>query len=93
MSKKFYTVSYDIEEDRVRNKIARLLKGFGERVQKSVYEVQLDEKQLEKLSRIVENLIGKEDSVRWYCLCENCQKLVKISGVGTLTKTPDVWIV
>ena len=33
-----YTVAYDITDDKRRNKVAKILKDFGKRVQYSVFE-------------------------------------------------------
>ncbi len=90
----FYAVSYDIEDDRRRLKVARALKGYGERVQKSVFEVFLNRNQREKLERELINLIDREtDSVRWYRLCNVCRSKILIQGVGQVTELPDAWVV
>ena len=36
-----YVVSYDITSDRLRNKIAKTLEGYGTRIQYSVFECRL----------------------------------------------------
>lgn len=36
-----YLISYDIEDDRERNRVSKLLTGYGFRVQKSVFECRL----------------------------------------------------
>lgn len=51
-----YTVVYDITSDTERARVDRILKGFGFRVQKSVFECRLDKKGkrelIERLSRL-----------------------------------------
>lgn len=51
-----YAVVYDITCDRERRRVDKLLKGFGFRAQKSVFECRLDRKAredlLEKLTRL-----------------------------------------
>lgn len=91
--KRFYLVAYDIELDRSRTRLAKLLKGFGERVQRSVFELFLDERQFERLCKAGESLLGENDSIRWYWLCESCKRNVRIIGVGKLTEIPDAWII
>ena len=44
-----YIVSYDIASDRLRNRIARTLEGYGRRVQYSVFECELSEKRYKEL--------------------------------------------
>jgi len=46
-----YLVTYDIENDRVRDRVATLLEGTGWRVQKSVFECMVDADGLERLTR------------------------------------------
>ena len=41
----FYVISYDIPDDRRRNQLAKVLKGFGTRVQYSVFEAHLNRTQ------------------------------------------------
>jgi CRISPR-associated protein Cas2 len=88
----FYIVSYDIPNDRKRNKVAKTLLNFGDRVQYSVFECILDEKQLEKMTSKLGTIISDEDSVRIYALCAKCQGIVKVLGKGSVTKDENVFI-
>ena len=73
-----YVVSYDIASDRLRNKIAKILEGYGVRIQYSVFECRLNEK---KYGKLLELMAGaKEGNIRLYSLCENC--LSKICTIG-----------
>jgi len=80
----FYLVCFDIVEDRKRAKVAKILEGFGVRVQKSVFECpQLTEEKFVKLRHRLEDEIDHtEDSVRFYPLCRRCVGSVEYSGVG-----------
>ena len=70
----FYLVSYDIPDDKRRTKLAKTIKDFGDRVQYSVFECILDKNLLDKMAdRIDKIIVEKEDSVRIYCLCANCE--------------------
>ncbi len=61
----FVVVSYDVVADKRRNKIAKTLVGFGNRVQKSVFECELDDRNYLKMKDALEKLIDREeDSVR-----------------------------
>ena len=44
-----YVISYDIESDRTRRKLAKLLEGYGVRIQYSVFECNLTDKRFQKL--------------------------------------------
>lgn len=90
----FYIVSYDIADDKRRSKVAKTLKDFGERVQKSVFECLLDKENLQKMINKLEKCIKEdEDSIRIYQLCNECRQEIKIIGKGTVTEDEDVYIV
>ncbi len=91
----FYVMSYDIVPDKRRTKLAKLLEGFGTRVQRSVFECDLTAQQFTLLRRRLEKLVqpGEGDSLRIYRLCAGCVETVEILGPGALEKTPDVFIV
>lgn len=44
-----YIASYDISDDRRRNRVARVLLGYGFRVQRSVYQVYVEPHEIEDL--------------------------------------------
>ncbi|MCF8037990.1 MAG: CRISPR-associated endonuclease Cas2 [Desulfohalobiaceae bacterium] len=85
----FYLVCFDIVNDNKRNKVAKILKGCGYRVQKSVFECpDLTEKKLLKLiDKIEKQIDAAEDSVRYYRLCRACLDGFEFSGLG---EPPDV---
>lgn len=69
-----YLITYDIENDRVRTRIADLLEGSGWRVQKSVFECLLEPEALDKLTRSLTRELESAPggSVRVYRLCADC---------------------
>ncbi|HOI94977.1 MAG TPA: CRISPR-associated endonuclease Cas2 [Syntrophobacter fumaroxidans] len=85
----FYVVSYDISDDRVRYKVAKVLKAYGVRVQKSVFECpDLTEKRFLKMKDRLEALIDfTTDSVRYYRQCRGCLAECEVSGAGELPAT------
>lgn len=90
----FIVVSYDIVEDKRRNKIAKKLKDFGERVQKSVFECNLDEEKIKELIKVVTPLIDEEeDTLRIYKICESCKNKIEIYGSGVITEDVEVYII
>ena len=83
----FVVVAYDVVEDRRRNKIAGVLLNFGRRVQKSVFEAIVDDKQFVKMKAALEKHIDMEtDSVRYYFLCQRCVPATVVSGWGTVSE-------
>ena len=77
-----YLVSYDISEDKLRNKVAKELKNYGIRVQYSVFECNLTSKRYQELyQKLVKLVSGQaEDSIRVYYICAGCQE--KMSCIG-----------
>lgn len=90
----FYAISYDIRDDRRRLRVAKILKDYGERVQLSVFEADLDDKALARLQqRLGRCLDPAEDSVRFYPLCAACVPKIIILGQGVVTQDPEVIII
>lgn len=86
---------YDVPDDRRRNRLARLLQGYGERVQYSVFECMLDDDQHAALRRRMERLVNaQEDSVRFYRLgpARQAAAAVEVLGLGRLTERPVVYL-
>ncbi len=80
----FILVCFDIVDNRVRYRVVKTLKGYGVRVQKSVFECSdmTEHKFLKMVSRIEELIDHTEDTVRYYKLCAACVKSVELSGIG-----------
>lgn len=86
-------ISYDIESDKTRTKLAHKLKDFGPRVQKSVFEADVTIDELKKLKKLLKSVeLGKEDSIRLYQICDDCYKKVKVWGSGEVTKDEKFYI-
>ena len=78
----FYLVCYDIVNNRSRHQVSKLLEAYGLRVQKSVFECVLDEKQQENLQKRLLKLLNKqEDQIRFYPLSANCRGKVVVLGI------------
>ena len=59
-------IIYDIVENKLRTKFAKHLQGYGRRIQKSGFEVQLSESKFNKLLSEIPRFCGREDSIRVY---------------------------
>lgn len=91
----FYLVAYDIPDNPRRTKIAKILEDFGDRVQYSVFEMELERsEQLHEMQSRLEGVIDPQaDSVRIYFLCQGCQTKITILGQGKVYADQDVYIV
>lgn len=77
-----YTVAYDITDDKRRNKVAKILKDFGKRVQYSVFECNTDRRALLRLQNRLEKTINlQEDTITFYHLCKTCEKHITRIGL------------
>lgn len=90
----FYVISYDIPDDRRRGQLAKVLKGFGTRVQYSVFEAHLTRSQFKQMKQAVSSVINTDaDSVRYYALCRACTGQIEVPAVGDVTTIPETIVV
>ncbi|MFV9505866.1 MAG: CRISPR-associated endonuclease Cas2 [Oscillochloridaceae bacterium umkhey_bin13] len=76
-----YVVAYDIPDNRRRTKVHKLLCGYGQWSQYSLFECWLTRRQLIELQAKLEpHLRAERDSVRLYPLCGTCQDRVITIG-------------
>jgi len=90
----FIVISYDIADDKRRNKVAKTLENYGTRVQYSVFECIMEKDTLLKLREELKKIIDEtQDSIRFYFLCETCLKRIDITGTGEITKDLEFYII
>lgn len=94
----FVLISYDIEDDRLRSKVATVLEGHGRRVQYSVFECNLTRSQYDalkqRLLRLVEAVREAETySIRFYRLCKACVERFEVLGEGDISRDEAFYIV
>jgi len=74
-------VAYDIADPRRLARIARIMKDYGKRVQKSVFEVDLTESRFQEMKERAERTMDLgEDGVKYYPLCERCSDTLVVLG-------------
>ncbi len=92
--KRFFVVCYDIVDDKKRTRIAKIMEGFGKRVQKSVFECFLTDREFEEMKKKVEKEMDFEiDSINYYLLCERCQKAIRKSGIAFTETDEEFYII
>jgi CRISPR-associated protein Cas2 len=91
----FVLIAYDIRSDRTRRRVAETLEGYGQRVQRSVFECDLTKAQYEELRTKLDALRGDAaaSSIRCYHLCATCVGKVSLLGGGTLTHAASCQVV
>lgn len=77
--------SYDIHNPRRLLKVAKIMKDYGSRVLKSVFECNLTDDTFRAMKARVDATIDHtEDSVRYYFICDKCLANIEYSGLGLL---------
>lgn len=77
-----HVVSYDIQSDRVRARIARRLEDLGVRVQKSVFELRGTAEVVRHRVGDLALMIEPGDSIRVYPLTPGSVERVEVYGAG-----------
>ena len=76
-------VIYDISENKVRSRVAKLCKNYGLfRVQKSAFLGDLNRNQSDSLALECEAVVEESDSVHVFPMCEGCFDKIKLIGSG-----------
>jgi len=75
-----YLVAYDISDDKRRTKVFKVLSGYGEWTQYSLFECWLTKLHLVELRAKLKPHITVGDSVRFYPLCKSCVARVATEG-------------
>lgn len=89
----FFVVAYDIPSDKRRAKVHKLLSGFGQWTQYSLFELFVNDKEMVLLQSRLEKILNPEkDSVRFYPLCQACLKNVETVG-SPLPEEPKAYVV
>lgn len=71
-AKLWYLVIYDVRDPKRYRKAYKLLKGYGERIQYSVFRCQLTARELARLRWELERRLDGEDSLLFVGLCGPC---------------------
>lgn len=84
----FIVISYDIPDDRRRDRVMKALKDFGMHVQYSLFECELKPEVYTRLrERLMKLVDKKEDNIRFYTLCQEDVKKRRVWGVERVETT------
>ena len=87
-------VCFDVADPARLRRVADELENFGRRVQRSVFECWLDDRQLFELkNRLAGHIDPLEDHIRYYGLCPRDVPGIGIDGPGHLCRDIDFTIV
>ena len=80
MARIHYVLAYDVGNNNDRLRLAKALLDLGDRIQKSVFEADLDAADLQKLLARARRLLADTDSLRVYPLCARCRAGIVVVG-------------
>jgi len=89
-----YLTCYDISDDKIRHRVSKYLGAFGNRVQRSVFEVDLrNKKALLYLQDKLGGWLEEGDDLRFYQLCLNCRQNSANSHYQRIGKLPSLVVI
>jgi CRISPR-associated protein Cas2 len=78
----WHLISYDVRDPKRLRRVAKLLEGYGTRLQYSVFRCRLDELTLEKLHWELNKVLEDEDDLLVMPLCNECAAKVADHSTG-----------
>lgn len=73
----WHLVAYDVRDDRRLRQTARVLEGYGERVQLSVFRCRLTKTELERLRWELAKVLEPADDLLIIPLCDRCAAAIR----------------
>jgi CRISPR-associated protein Cas2 len=72
-----YLIVYDISENKIRNRVSKILKQYGQRVQNSAFEIEISKRKLKAIFNEIEKIIDSQtDSIFAFELPQETQKTI-----------------
>ncbi|WP_017324518.1 CRISPR-associated endonuclease Cas2 [Synechococcus sp. PCC 7336] len=81
----WYLVCYDIRDPKRWRKVFKLLKGYGESLQLSIFRCRLNLRERERLRWELEEIMAAEDSLLVVGLCNRCVERIQVCNC------PEAW--
>lgn len=75
--KDWYLVAYDVRSDARLRRVARIMEGFGTRVQYSVFRCHLSDRGIERLRWQLSEVMQPDDGLIIAGLCASCLKRLR----------------
>lgn len=78
-----WVICYDIADDRNRQKVFKALHGYGDAIEESVFECELEDSDVSKLLEKLEQLMDpEEDRCHLFPVCKDCDRKARLIGRG-----------
>ncbi len=80
--KHWHLITYDVRDAKRLRRTAKLLEGYGTRIQYSVFRCRLDSATLEKLHWELNQILDRVDELLVIPLCESCSGHIPDHSTG-----------
>ncbi len=89
-AKNWYLVCYDIRDQKRWRKAYKLLQGYGESVQFSIFRCRLSQRDREKLRWELEQILTQEDKILLAGMCHRCVERIQVCNRPNVWETVDL---
>lgn len=90
----WYLLTYDIRDDKRYRKAVKVIKGYAERLQYSVFRCKLSLQQVEKIRLELERVLDQEDSILIISLCNRCvARIAKTNSANNWLPEPESFLI
>jgi CRISPR-associated protein Cas2 len=84
-----YVISYDIATPKRLRKLAKCCELYGGRIEKSVFEMNLDETRFQRFWDEANSILDPtQDALVAYKVCAACEKDIRLGGTATRPPAP-----
>lgn len=84
--------AYDVQNDKIRRKVAAVLEDRLVRVQRSVFEARMTRAEAQSLAQLITPLLEDGDSLRVYCLNQDSLAASQAIGGVPFPERQDFWL-
>lgn len=91
--KQWHLVTYDVRDDKRLRRTARILEGYGVRVQYSVFRCRLSARELERLRWELAKVLAPDDDLLVISLCERCVLKIRQTGTRVWPEEPERFLI
>lgn len=90
--KNWHLITYDVRDDKRLKRVARIMEGYGTRIQYSVFRCHLSDRQVERLRWEIACVTENNDDMMIVRLCPHCvARLRKNNPEVDWPETPKKW--
>ena len=88
LMKDWHLIAYDVRDPKRLRKVAKILEGYGSRIQYSIFRVRVDRQTLEKLHWELNQVMEAVDDLLVMPICKSCASKVPRHSTGDQS----VWV-